>query len=93
VDTAACPPSPAAATYYLGARTLGTSKPASAGTDTLSWAPASTANSLTYTSAPLTKPAVLDGASDLTVYAQSSATDVELTATLNVLSPTGAVVR
>jgi predicted acyl esterase len=89
VDTAAWPASPAAAAYRLGADgTLGTGK--LAGTSTLSWAPGS---SLTYTSAPLTRSAVLDGPSDLTVYASSSATDVELTATLNVLSPAGTVVK
>jgi uncharacterized protein len=94
VDTAAWPPSPAAATYYLGASgTLGTSRPGSAGSDPLSWAPATAANSLTYTSAPLTGAVVLDGPSDLTVYASSTTTDTELTATLNVLSPAGAVVK
>jgi uncharacterized protein len=94
VDTAAWPPSPAASAYYLGAGgTLGTSRPASAGTDTLSWAPATAANSLTYTSAPLTGDMVLDGPSDLTVFASSTATDVELTVALNVLSPAGAVVK
>ncbi|HEY1919113.1 MAG TPA: CocE/NonD family hydrolase [Streptosporangiaceae bacterium] len=94
VDTAAWPPSPAASAYYLGTGgTLGTGKPASAGTGTLSWAAASTANSLTYTSTPLTAAAVLDGPSDLTVYASSTTTDAELTATLNVLSPAGTVVK
>ena len=95
VDTAAWPPSSAASTYYLGAGgTLERRRtPASTGTDTLSWAAASATNSLTYTSAPLTTDAVLDGPSDLTVYASSTATDVELTATLNVLSPAGAVVK
>ena len=94
VDTAAWPPSAAASTYYLGAGgTLDTAPPASKGTSTLSWAAASATNSLTYTSAPLTTDAVLDGPSDLTVYAASTAADVELTATLNVLSPTGAVVK
>jgi predicted acyl esterase len=94
VDTAAWPPSSAASAYYLGAGgTLGTVAPTSTGNSTLSWAAASTTNSLTYTSAPLTTGAVLDGPSDLTVYAASTATDAELTATLNVLSPAGAVVK
>jgi predicted acyl esterase len=94
VDTAAWPASAAASTYYLGAGgTLSAGQPTSGGTGTLSWAPATAANSLTYTSAPLTQDAVLDGPSDLTVYASSTATEVELTATLNVLSPTGAVVK
>jgi uncharacterized protein len=94
VDTAAWPPSPAASAYYLGAGgTLSAGHPASGGTGKLSWAPATAANSLTYTSAPLTRNAVLDGPSDLTVYASSTTTEVELTATLNVLSPAGAVVK
>jgi uncharacterized protein len=94
VDTAAWPPSAAASAYYLGAGgTLSTGHPASGGTGKLSWAPATAANSLTYTSAPLTRDAVLDGPSDLTVYASSTTTEVELTATLNVLSPAGAVVK
>jgi predicted acyl esterase len=36
---------------------------------------------------------VLDGPSDLTVYASSTATEVELTATLNVVAPDGTVVK
>ena len=87
-------PSAAASAYYLGAGgTLSTGRPASGGTGKLSWAPATAANSLTYTSAPLTRDAVLDGPSDLTVYASSTTTEVELTATLNVLSPAGTVVK
>jgi predicted acyl esterase len=94
VDTAAWPPSSAASAYYLGAGgTLSTGQRTSGRTGTLSWAPATTANSLTYTSAPLTRDAVLDGPSDLTVYASSTTPEVELTATLNVVSPTGAVVK
>jgi predicted acyl esterase len=94
VDTAAWPPSAAASAYYLGTGgTLSTGHPASGGSGKLSWAPATAANSLTYTSAPLTRDAVLDGPSDLTVYASSTTTEVELTATLNVLSPAGAVVK
>jgi predicted acyl esterase len=94
VDTAAWPASAAASTYYLGASgTLSTGQPASGGTNKLAWAPATAANSLTYTSAPLTQDAVLDGPSDLTVYASSTTTEAELTATLNVLSPNGTVVK
>jgi predicted acyl esterase len=94
VDTAAWPPSPTASAYYLGAGgTLTAGKPASTGSDLLTWAPASASNSLTYTSAPLTRAAVLDGPSDLSVYASATTTDVELTATLNVLSPAGTVVK
>ena len=94
VDTAAWPASAAASAYYLGASgTLHSGQPASGGTNTLAWAPATAANSLTYTSAPLTQDAVLDGPSDLTVYASSTTTEAELTATLNVLSPNGTVVK
>ena len=94
VDTAAWPPSPDASTYYLGAAgTLNASDPRAAGSDALSWAPATAGNSLSYTSAPLTRSEVLDGPSDLTVYASSTTTDAELTATLNVLSPAGTVVK
>jgi hypothetical protein len=94
VDTTAWPASAAASTYYLGASgTLSTGQLASGGTNTLAWAPATAANSLTCTSAPLSQDAVLDGPSDLTVYASSTATEVELTATLNVLSPNGTVVK
>ena len=95
VDTAAWPPSRSAQTYYLGAAgTLSAAESASSsGSGTLNWAAASPTNSLTYTTAPLTRSAVLDGPSDLTVYASSTATDVELTATLDVLSPDGTVVK
>ena len=93
-DTAAWPPPAAASTYYLGAGgTLSAGHLTPGGTGKLSWAPAAAANSLTYTSAPLTRDAVLDGPSDLTVHASSTATEVELTATLNVLSPAGVVVK
>ena len=94
VDTAAWPPSPDASAYYLGAGgTLNASDHGAAGSDALSWAPATAGNSLSYTSAPLTRSEVLDGPSDLTVYASSTTTDAELTATLNVLSPAGTVVK
>jgi predicted acyl esterase len=93
VDTAAWPPSSAAASYYFGDATLTTHKPTGTGNDTLTWAPASAANSLTYTTEPLNGAEVLDGPSDVTVYAESSATDVELTATLNVVAPDGTVTK
>ncbi|HEY2063155.1 MAG TPA: CocE/NonD family hydrolase [Amycolatopsis sp.] len=92
VDTAAWPPARSAATYYLGDGTLSAAKPA-AGTDQLSWAPATSANTLTYSSAPLTSPAVLDGPSGVTVYASSAAPEVQLTATLNVIAADGSVVK
>jgi predicted acyl esterase len=79
VDTAAWPPSPATTRFPLGART-----------GTLSW---DAADSLTYTSAPLDRAAVLDGPSDVTVDARSTRTDVQLTATLNVITPDGTVTR
>jgi uncharacterized protein len=96
VDTAAWPPSESAQAYALApANTLSTAKNSSSpsGSGTLTWAAASSTNSLTYTSAPLTTPKVLDGPSDLTVYASSTATDVELSATLNVVAPDGTVVK
>lgn len=95
VDTAAWPPSPQTASYVLGTGTLSTAQPPAANTasDTLTWAPASTTNALTYTTTPLQHPAVLDGPSDVTVYASSTATDTELSATLNLLTPDGTVVK
>jgi predicted acyl esterase len=94
VDTAAWPPSPRTATRYLGGdHALSSRHPAGTGTDTLSWAPASTATTLTYTGAPLARAAVLDGPTDVTVYASSSSTDVQLTATLNAIAPDGTVTR
>jgi len=93
VDTAAWPPSPQAESYYFGDGALTTRKPAGTGNDTLTWAAASAANSLTYTTAPLACAQVLDGPSDLTVYAESSATDVQLTATLNLVALDGAVTK
>jgi predicted acyl esterase len=94
IDTAAWPPSPAASAYYLGSGgTLSSRRPPTAGNQTLTWSAATATSSVTYTSAPLTRGAVLDGPSDLTVYATSTTSEVELTATLNVLSPAGAVVK
>jgi predicted acyl esterase len=94
VDTAAWPPSPSASAYYLGAGgSLTDVGSAAGGTSAIEWGAASAGNSLTYTSAPLSKAQVLDGPSDLTVDASSTTTDTELTATLNVLSPSGAVVK
>jgi predicted acyl esterase len=94
VDTAAWPPSRSASAYYLTAGgALSADVRLSEGNGTLAWSAASVSNSLTYTSAPLTRGAVLDGPSDLTVYAASTTSEVELTATLNVLSPAGSVVK
>jgi len=75
---------PAAETYYLGGdHTLNSQRPGGAGSETLDWAPATSATTLTYTSTPLPSAAVLDGPTDVTVYAESS-TDRE---------PEGTVVR
>jgi predicted acyl esterase len=93
VDTAAWPASSSAATYYLGANSLSTSRPSGQGTDTLAWAAASTATTLIYTTAPLSRSVVLDGPSDVTVYAKSTASDTEITATLNVIAPDGTVTK
>jgi len=74
--------------------------------DTAAWPPVPTARSfhfdttgtlaqasgsLTYTTPPLT--GVLDGPSNLTVYATSTAPEVELSATLDVLAADGTVVK
>lgn len=93
VDTAAWPPSSDAQTYYLGQDTLSQNRPQSGAGSALAWAPASSTNSLTYTSSPLTTAKVLDGPSDVTVYASSSASDVELSATLNIVAPDGTVTK
>jgi hypothetical protein len=89
VDSAAWPPAPDVRTYQLGAGSLITTSHNS-GTDSLSWAPGS---ALTYTTAPLTRAAVLDGPTDVTVYAKSTTPEVELTATLNVVAADGTVVK
>ena len=94
VDTAAWPPSSDAQTYYLGQDTLSRERASGDATDdSLTWAPASSSNSLTYTSNALTKAEVLDGPSDVTVYASSTASDVELSATLNIVAPDGTVTK
>jgi predicted acyl esterase len=94
VDVAAWPPSPRTETFYLGGdHALTSRRPAGTDTETLSWAPASSATTLTYTSAPLTDTAVLDGPTDVTVYAKSSTPEVQLTATLNAIAPDGTVTK
>jgi hypothetical protein len=96
VDQAAWPPAPDVRTYHLGAGSLTTGRPTGHGgssSDTLTWAAASTSTTLTYTTSPLTRSAVLDGPADVTVYARSSAPEVELTATLNVVAADGSVVK
>ncbi len=79
VDQAAWPPATDVRTYQLGS-----------GTNSLTWAAGST---LTYTTPPLTRTAVLDGPTDVTVYARSTTPEVELTATLNVIAADGSVVK
>ncbi|MHA6765547.1 CocE/NonD family hydrolase C-terminal non-catalytic domain-containing protein [Streptacidiphilus sp. PAMC 29251] len=94
VDTAAWPPTSSASTYYLGAgSSLTPGRPSSTGQDSLAWAPAGPTSTLTYTTSALTKPAVLDGPTDVTLYVRSTTTDVELTATLNIVAPDGTVTK
>ena len=93
VDSAAWPPSSANATYYLGDGSLTKGKPSGQGNDSLTWAAASTADTLTYTTAPLTTAAALDGPTDLTLYAESTTPETELTATLNIVAPDGTVTK
>lgn len=94
IEVAAWPPSPKTETFYLGRdHTLTSQRPTGTSTETLAWAPASSATTLTYTSAPLPSTAVLDGPSNVTIYARSSAPDVQLTATLNAVAPDGTVTK
>jgi predicted acyl esterase len=87
VDTAAWPPSTGTGTYYLGdGGVLTTARPAAAGTDELS-------SALTYTTAPLTRDAVLDGPIDVSLYLKSTAPDAYVAATVNLVSPSGAVTK
>jgi len=94
VDQAAWPPSPQVQTYYLGGNgSLTVRRPGAAGSDSLSWAPVSSSATLTYTTEPLAGAVVLDGPTDVTVYAESTAPEVELTATLNVIAPDGTITK
>jgi predicted acyl esterase len=94
VDLAAWPPSPKTETYYLnGEHALTSRRPTGTAAETLSWAPATSTNTLTYTSAPLSRAAVLDGPTDVTVFAKSNTADVQLTATLNAVAPDGTVTK
>ena len=94
VDSAGWPPTTTPRTYYLAAgSTLGPDKPRTAGHDTLAWAPAGPTSTLTYTTPALTRPAVLDGPTDITLYARSTTRDAELTATLNIVAPDGTVTK
>jgi predicted acyl esterase len=87
VDTAAWPPSTGTATYYLGSGGgLTTTRPTTAGNDDLS-------SALTYTTAPLTRDAVLDGPIDVSLYLKSTTPDAYVAATVNLVSPSGAVTK
>ncbi len=48
---------------------------------------------LTYTTAPLTKAALLDGPTDVTLYAKSTTTEAELSAKLSIVAPDGTVTK
>jgi predicted acyl esterase len=94
VDLAAWPPAPQVRTFYLGGNgSLAAHRPTARGTDSLAWAVASSATTLTYTTEPLASPAALDGPTDVSVYAKSTTPEVELTATLNVIAPDGTIVK
>jgi len=94
VDQAAWPPSPQVQTYYLGGNgSLTTGRPSAAGADSLAWAAASSGTTLTYTTEPLAGAAVLAGPTDVTIYAESTAPEVELTVTLNVIAPDGTITK
>ncbi|MER7182090.1 CocE/NonD family hydrolase [Streptomyces hyaluromycini] len=93
-DSAAWPLSPRARTYYLGNGSLTAARPAEQGDDRLSWAASSTSDgTLTYTTAPLTEAALLDGPADVTVYAEATTTETELSATLSIVAPDGTVTK
>ncbi|MET7568351.1 CocE/NonD family hydrolase [Streptomyces sp. NPDC005492] len=93
VDSAAWPLSADARTYYLGDGSLTTDKPTAPGSDTLTWSTATAANTLTYTTAPLSKAALLDGPTDVTLYADSTTPETELTAKLSIVAPDGTVTK
>ncbi len=72
--------------YYLASGGgLGPALP-SAGSDSLTWGPN---QSLTYTTKPFANGATLAGPVEATIYASSTAPDVELVATLNDVAPDG----
>ncbi|MFI6094798.1 CocE/NonD family hydrolase [Lentzea sp. NPDC051213] len=91
VDTAAWPPSPRTETFYLNDNSaLTTTKPATPGTDALSW---STPSPLTYTTAPLPTAKVLDGPINVSVHLTSTTPDAQVTATVNLVAPDGSVTK
>jgi predicted acyl esterase len=92
VDTAAWPPSPRTGTYYLNSGgALTATRPTAAGADSLSWSSPSTPS--TYTTAPLAQPAVLDGPINVSVDLTSTTPDAQVTATVNLVAPSGAVTK
>lgn len=93
IDSSAWPLSLDARTYYLGNGSLTATKPTGQGSDSLSWGAATAANTLTYTTAPLTGTALLNGPADVTIYARSTTVETELTATLNIVAPDGTVTK
>lgn len=93
VDSAAWPLSSDARTYYLGNGSLTPGEPTDEGSDTLSWSTATTADTLTYTTAPLTKAALLNGPTDVTLYARSTTPETELSAKLSIVAPDGTTTK
>lgn len=93
VDSAAWPLSSDARTYYLGNGSLTPGKPTDEGSDTLSWSAATAANTLTYTTAPLSQAALLNGPTDVTLYARSTTPETELSAKLSIVAPDGTVTK
>lgn len=92
VDSAAWPPAPSVATYYLGGGgSLAAAQPAGTGSDTLYYDQPS--SSVTYTSAPLAQATALDGPTDVTVYLRSTTADAQVVATLNTVAPDGTVTK
>jgi hypothetical protein len=97
VNSAAYPLTLDAQRMYLGDAALTSAKPpAKSASDQLTWAAPSTSTPgtiVTYTSAPLEHPRVLDGPTDVTVFASSTSPDLELTATLNLVDPSNTVTQ
>ncbi|MFJ5265286.1 CocE/NonD family hydrolase [Streptomyces sp. NPDC088387] len=93
VDSAAWPLSADTRTYYLGAGSLTTAKPAGRGRDSLAWAAATPGNTLTYDTAPLTGPSLLNGPAAVTVHAASTTAETQLSATLSIVAPDGTVTK
>ncbi|MGW3107548.1 CocE/NonD family hydrolase C-terminal non-catalytic domain-containing protein [Streptomyces sp. NPDC001100] len=63
------------------------------GSDTLTWSAATAADTPTYTSAPLSKAALLNGPTDVTLYAESTTPETELSAKLSIVAPDGTVTK